>query len=142
MRTSADIVASSTEAPPTATPEGEGTQASPYNVAAVTQYTKSLAADKQSANDIYTVGIVVGTPEIDTEGTYGNATYLISDRLDGATGSFQVYRGYGLNGDKFNKASTRKIKAGDKVLIKGKVVNYKGSTPQYAQGSTIVSFMD
>ena len=143
MRTSADIVTSSTEAPPTATPQGGGlTEKDPFNVAGVTQYTKNLAADKQSDKDIYTVGIIVSISEIDTSGTYGNATYSISDRLDGATGSFQVYRGFGLNGDKFNKSTTRQIKVGDKVLIKGKVVNYKGNTPQYAQGSTIVSFME
>jgi len=77
--------------------------------------------------------------DIDTEGTYGNATYLISDRTDGATGTFQIYRGYGLNGQKFNAKDATIIKPGMEVIVKGKVVNYKGNTPQFAQGSTIVS---
>lgn len=138
MRTEKDIVESTTEPAPVATPEGSGTLADPYNVAAVTQLTKSLPADG-TKNNIYTKGYIVSVSDIDTSGSYGNATYLISDRKDGATGSFQVYRGFGLNGEKFNKAGATIIKAGDEVIIKGNVVNYKGNTPQYAQGSTIVS---
>lgn len=139
MRTSKDIVASSTEPAPSVKPSGSGTQADPYNVARVMEITKALPADGQSPNDVYTKGYIVKVSEIDTEGTYGNATYLISDLKDGSTGMFQVYRGFGLNGEKFNKAGARIIKEGDEVIIKGKVVNYKGNTPQYAQGSTIVS---
>lgn len=138
MRTEKDIVESTTEPAPVSTPAGSGTQADPYNVAAVTQLTKSLPADG-TKNNVYTKGYIVSVSDIDTSGSYGNATYLISDRKDGATGSFQVYRGLGLNGEKFNKAGATIIKAGDEVVIKGNVVNYKGNTPQYAQGSTIVS---
>ena len=138
MRTEKDIVKSTTEPAPVATPSGSGTQADPYNVAAVTQLTKSLPADGTKDN-IYTKGYIVSVSDIDTSGSFGNATYLISDRKDGATGSFQIYRGYGLNGEKFNAPGATIIKAGDEVVIKGKVVNYKGNTPQYAQGSTIVS---
>ena len=93
MRTEADIVASTTEAPPTATPAGSGTEADPYNVAAVAAYTKGLAANAQSPADVYAKGIIVAVTDIDTSGTYGNATYLISDYADGATGTFQIYRG-------------------------------------------------
>ena len=89
--------------------------------------------------DIYAKGIIVSISDIDTTGSFGNATYLISDYADGSTGTFQVYRGYGLNGEKFNKPGATIIKVGDAVLIKGKVVNYKGNTPQFAQGSTIVT---
>lgn len=139
MRTEADIVASTTEAPPTATPAGSGTEADPYNVAAVSAYTKGLAANAQSPSDVYAKGIIVAVTDIDTSGTYGNATYLISDYADGATGTFQIYRGYGLDGQKFNAAGATIIKPGDEVIVKGKVVNYQGNTPQFAQGSTIVS---
>ena len=139
MRTDNDIVTSSTEPAPVAKPTGSGTKDDPYNVAAVTQYTKSLAADKASASDIYTKGYIVTISDIDTDGNFGNATYLVSDYKDGSTGTFQVYRGLGLNGDKFNNKSTTIIKVGDEVIIKGKVINFKGKTPQYNQGSTLVS---
>ena len=120
MRRLSDITASSTEPAPVATPTGSGTEADPYNVAAVAVFTK---------------GYVVKITDIDTSGSYGNATYLISDQKDGSTGSFQVYRGYGLNNVKFNAGAT--LKEGDEVIVYGKVVNYKGNTPQFAQGSYI-----
>ena len=81
MRTEKDIVESTTEPAPVATPEGSGTLADPYNVAAVTQLTKSLPADG-TKNNIYTKGYIVSVSDIDTSGSYGNATYLISDRKD------------------------------------------------------------
>lgn len=139
MRTDRDIVPSNTDAPPVATPSGSGTAEDPYNVAGAAQYTKTLAADKQSDTEIYTKGIIVAITEMDTTGTFGNATYLISDYSDASTGTFQVYRGYGVNGQKFSAPGATIIKEGQEVVIKGKVVNYKGNTPQYAQGSTIVS---
>ncbi len=52
-------------------PAGEGTQASPYNVAKAQSI---IAAGTYTDNDVYVVGTIVGTPQIDT-GTYGNATY-------------------------------------------------------------------
>ena len=142
MRDINDIKESTTEPAPEPTPTGKGTQADPYNAAGVAAYTKSLKADETSKSDIYTTGIITSISEIDTEGTYGNATYSISDDADGYTGSFQIYRGLGLNGEKFSKAGAKIIKVGDVVTIKGKVVNYKGNTPQYAQGSTIVKLND
>ena len=142
MRDYKDIKESQTEPAPEPTPKGNGTQADPYNAVGVAAYTKTLGADKQSDKDIYTTGIITAISEIDTEGTYGNATYLISDDANGYTGTFQIYRGLGLNGEKFSKAGAKLIKVGDVVTIKGKVVNYKGNTPQYAQGSTIVKLND
>lgn len=138
MRTENDIKESTTEAAPIAEPKGSGTLEDPFNVAAVTAFTKGMGADIQSA-EIYAKGIIVSVSDIDTEGTYGNATYLISDQRDGSTGTFQIYRGYGLNGQKFNAKGATIIKEGDEVIVYGKVVNYKGNTPQFAQGSTIVS---
>ena len=142
MRDYKDSKESQTEPAPAPTPKGTGTQADPYNAAGVAAYTKTLGADKQSDKDIYTTGIITAISEIDTEGTFGNATYLISDDANGYTGTFQIYRGLGLNGEKFSKAGAKLIKVGDVVTIKGKVVNYKGNTPQYAQGSTIVKLND
>ena len=138
MRTENDIVASSTEPAPIATPQGKGTLADPYNVAAVTAFTKGLGADVQSS-EVYAKGYIVKVSDIDTSGTYGNATYLISDQKDGSTGSFQIYRGYGWGNEKFNAKGATIIKEGDEVIVYGKVVNYKGNTPQFAQGSYITS---
>lgn len=111
-------------------PTGDGTAASPYNVARVLE----LYAGELPASDVYVAGIVSQIDEIDT-GTYGNATYHISD--DGTTNNqYEIYRGYALNGNKF--ATGNEIKLGDKVVVKGTLVLYY-STKEMKQGSQIVS---
>ena len=112
---------------PTPTPtegKGTGTQADPYNVAAILSYTSALPAD-QNSSPVYFEGIVSRT--IDISAQYGNATFYISE--DGSqTGEFYVYRCLGLGGEKI--ASDDAVKAGDKVVIYGPVVNYRGNTPE------------
>ena len=110
---------------PTVEPTGEGTLASPYNVA------KALAiikAGTYTTDEVYVSGIISQIDDIDT-GNYGNSTYYISD--DGKT-STQLE----VNGEKFKSAD--EIKVGDKVVVLGKLTLYK-ETPEFAQGSKIVS---
>ena len=114
--------------------EGAGTAADPYNVAAALSLIQSLGADVNSP-EIYIKGKISEIKSIDT-GQYGNAEYYISD--DGTTANqLLVYRGYSLNGDKFKSAD--EIKVGDEVVILGKLVNFKGNTPEVNTGSKIVS---
>lgn len=114
------------------TPATPGTAEAPLTVAEALAYTNALAADKQSAVG-FVKGKICAIKEVDT-GQYGNATYSISD--DGTdNNALQVYRGYSLNGEKFKAAD--EIKVGDEVIITGKLVNYRGNTPQFAQGSSI-----
>ena len=117
----------------TATPSGEGTAASPYNVAKAQSIIATLAAD-QPTDEIYLAGTIVGTPSIDT--SFGNATYYLSD--DGSeNGKLMIFRGYAFNGDKFT--ATDQLKAGDKVVLLGKLINYKGNTPEVTTGSKLVT---
>lgn len=119
------------EPTPTVEPTGEGTLASPYNVA------KALAiikAGTYTTDEVYVSGIISQIDDIDT-GNYGNSTYYISD--DGKTSTqLEVFRGYSVNGEKFKAAD--EIKVGDKVVVLGKLTLYK-ETPEFAQGSKIVS---
>ena len=119
----------------TPTPDAPGTAEKPLTVAEALAYIDTnLEADKQSPVG-YVKGKIVAISEIDT-GQYGNATYTISD--DGSdNNTLQIYRGYGLGGAKFT--SENDIKKGDEVIVTGKLVNYKGNTKQFAQGSTIYS---
>ena len=116
---------------PTVEPTGEGTLASPYNVA------KALAiikAGTYTTDEVYVSGIISQIDDIDT-GNYGNSTYYISD--DGKTPTqLEVFRGYSVNGEKFK--ADDEIKLGDKVVVLGKLTLYK-ETPEFAQGSKIVS---
>lgn len=124
---------SSTGGGSTVAPAGEGTAESPYNVAKALSITTSLAADTPT-EEVYVAGTIVGTPTIDT--TYGNATFFISD--DGTeNGKFTVYRSYYFNGDKYT--STGQLKAGDKVVLLGKLINFKGNTPEMNTGGKLIS---
>ncbi len=117
----------------TVAPAGEGTAESPYNVAKALSTTTALAADTPT-EEVYVAGTIVSTPNIDT--TYGNATFFISD--DGTeNGKFTIYRSYYFNGDKYT--STSQLKAGDKVVLLGKLINFKGNTPEMNTGGKLIS---
>ncbi|MBQ9656741.1 MAG: hypothetical protein IJV38_12105 [Prevotella sp.] len=132
-----EIVKPATDDVITVDPVGTGTEADPFNVAAVTAFTSALA-DGDVKNNIYTKGYICQIDDIDTSGTYGNSTYWISDDAEGKSGKFEVYRGIGLGGQKFNEPGATIIKVGDQVVIKGNVKNFKGNTPEYDQGSILV----
>jgi len=119
--------------PETVDPKGTGTEADPYNVAAA--LAKCLeVGETGTAEDVYAQGYIVNAPEISTQ--YGNATFMIADSKDGGK-QLTVYRAKGPG----NKNITDKnlIKTGDKVKICGKLVNFKGNTPEFTQGCYIVS---
>lgn len=120
---------------PEVKPEGEGTQASPYNVAKALEVTNALAADQTTETDVYVKGKIAAIDEIDT-GSYGNATYSIVD-VDGGT-PFKIFRGYWFNGDKFTAAD--QLEVGAEVIVLGKLVNFKGNTPEMAQGNRVYSY--
>ena len=104
----------------------------PASASAALAYAKTL--DENTQVDAYVKGIISQIDEVNT--SYGNATYYISD--DGSTtGQFEIYRGAYLDGEKFTSAD--QIKVGDEVIVFGKIVNYKGTTPEMTTGSKIIS---
>lgn len=107
--------------------KGTGTAADPFNVAGVLKYTNALGADQNSDKEVYFKGIVSNVKELSS--SYNNATFYISD--DGSSNNeFYVYRCLGV--DKGNVTEDM-LKVGDVVLMCGKVVNYKGNTPETVQ---------
>ena len=115
------------------TPKGSGTQADPFNVAGVIKYTSALAADEQSSGNVYFKGIVSNAKDISA--TFKNATFYISE--DGsANNEFYVFRAKGLNGADIT--SSDDVRKGDEVVICGKVVNYKGNTPETVQNEAYI----
>lgn len=113
---------------PAADPKGSGTKEDPYNVAAALNYTKALAADVNSDKEIYIKGKVSTISSEFKADNYGNATFYISD--DGtANNQFYAFRSLYLKNTKYTEGNTN-IKVGDDVVICGKVVNYKGNTPE------------
>ena len=81
------------------TPQGTGTAADPYNVAAALQVVNALGADETTENAIYVKGKVTGTPTIETE-KFGNATYYITD--DGSN-KIYIFQSYYLGNRKFTR---------------------------------------
>ena len=110
------------------TPKGTGTETDPYNVAGVLKYIATLGADKNSPSEVYISGTVTNVKEISVQ--YGNATFTLSDDASGSN-SFMVYRCMSFGGEKFT--DDKAVKVGDKVIVKGLVVNYKGNTPETVQ---------
>lgn len=136
LRKESDIQPSSYKPDPPAEPKGDGTQANPYNVAGVLAFIETLGADKVSDKDVYVEGIVTSVTEPFTK-QYGNATFTMSDSEDG-TSEFTFYRGMYFNNQKYTDESATNVKKGDKVVICGKVVNFKGTTPETQQNKAYV----
>lgn len=114
------------------TPQGTGTAADPYNVAAALQVVNALGADETTETAIYVKGKVTGTPTIETE-KYGNATYYITD--DGSN-KIYIFQSYYLGNRKFT--ADDKLNEGDEVIVCGKFTNYKGNTPETLKSSSYI----
>lgn len=115
------------------TPAGDGTAASPYNVAAINEITSALASGATSEQEYYMAGTVAKIREVSA--THGNASFDIKD--DDADGTFYIFRCKYIGGENF--VSEDQIKVGDKVVVKGYVTNYMGNTPETTQGAEIIS---
>ena len=120
-----------TDQPSTGVATGDGTQANPFNSVAANKYTSSLEADKESDKDVYVKGKVVSVTQKYGATDFGTATFYISD--DGkADNQFLVYRALYLNNAKYTSGTD--INVGDDVVVCGKVINFKGNTPETVTG--------
>ena len=111
-----------------------GTLTNPFSVEQAIEYCQSL--DGPTANDFYVKGIVSRVISGGEYGSYGNATFYISD--DGEffgeddkncdTGhDFEVYRALYFDNQKWNADVNKgNISVGDEVIICGKLTLYKG----------------
>ena len=134
-RTQDDIQKSTHEPITPPEPKGTGTASDPYNVAGVLAYVESLGADKESPNDVYFSGVITSvTEEFTTQ--YGNGTFVVSDD-ENAINSFTFYRGLYVGNKKYTASDTQ-VKKGDKVVICGKVINFKGTTPETQQNKAYI----
>ena len=115
-------------------PTGDGTQTSPYNVAAALQYIQSLGADVQSPDSIYVRGIVMKIYDISPQ--FGNATFYLTDDGKASGKMLYAYRIRDIGNQKFTKENAFVV--GDEVIIRGLVVNYKGNTPETVSNSAYI----
>ena len=114
---------------PSGEAKGTGTQADPFNAAAANKYIATLTADTESENEIYIKGKLVkyaNNGEFNAQ--YGNASFYLSDDGTESSEQFYVFRTLYLGNVKYTEGDTPKV--GDEIVICGKVVNYKGNTPE------------
>ena len=124
---------------PTGEAKGSGTQADPYNPAgasaAVANLTWTSNDDYQTTGEVYVKGKISRIADKGTfteGGSYGNASFYISE--DGTqNGEFYCYRILYLGNKKYESGQTD-IKVGDEVIIYGKLMNYRGNTPETVSG--------
>ena len=116
--------------PTSAAAKGAGTLADPYNVAGVLNYLSGLGADVTSPNEVYIKGKVKEiTEQFGTQ--YGNATFTMID--EGFDAVFTAYRVLYLGNKKYTEGDL--LKENDEVIVCGKVVNFKGNTPETSQNT-------
>ena len=109
--------------------KGSGTKTDPFNVTAALAYTRALGDDVKSENDVYVTGIV-SSVKYTYSAQFGTATYNIS--VDGNEDNvFTVYGSYYFDNKPWEEGNTQ-IAVGDVVVVCGKVINYKGTTPEFA----------
>ena len=121
-------------------PAGSGTQADPWNVTALQKACEGLASGSflNDGAEVYVKGVVVEATDISAK--YGNATYYISDDINGAV-RFYVYRGTLLDGAAVTADTD--LQVGDTVVVCGKVKNYAGkdgNVLEFDSGNKLVYF--
>ncbi len=110
-------------------PSGTGTKADPFNVPGMLQYVTALGADVESADDIYVKG-KISSIKYTYSAQYGTATYNIS--ADGKEDNvFTVYGSYFFDNKPWEEGQTQ-IQVGDDVVVCGKAIYYKGTTPEFS----------
>ena len=114
-------------------PVGTGTKEDPYTVTGVLRYIETLGADVESPNDVYVKGKISAVTEA-FSAQYGNATF---EMLSEAGEKFIFFRGLYLGNKKWTANDTQ-IKVDDEVVICGKVINYKGNTPETQQNKAYI----
>ena len=109
--------------------EGLGILESPMSPSQANILASSLDKDEVLDQDVYIKGKIASI-KYEFSAQYGTATFFISaDGKDEFT--FQCYSVYTLENKPWVEGNTQ-IKVGDEVIICGKVVNFKGTTPETA----------
>ena len=115
----------------TGEPKGTGTLADPFNPTGAIKYVSALAADTETSDNVYIKGKICTVSEAYTA-QYGNGSFYISEDGADTSDKFYVFRALFFENKEWAVGNTQ-IKVGDEVIVCGKVVNYKGNTPETAQ---------
>ena len=114
---------------------GDGSKDNPYNaveaINAVINMTWTTNTEYDKTDDVYVKGKISRIANNGTfaeSGVNGNASFYISE--DGSTNNeFYCFRVLYIGGKKY-ASGQEDIKVGDKVIICGKLMNYRNNTPE------------
>ena len=115
---------------------GTGTKEDPFTATGAVAYVNELGADVESPTNVYVKGKVVAVSE-NYSTSFGNASFTISDDGTAATTQFTAWRVLYLGNKKWT-ASDTPVAPGDDVILYGKIVNFKGNTPETAQNKAFL----
>lgn len=82
-----------------------------------------IAAGEGLGSEVYVQGVITEVTEVSAQ--YGNATFNIGDVADGE--ALKAFRLKYLENQAFTETTADVLRVGDKVILKGKLVNYNGS---------------
>ena len=123
---------------PSGEAKGTGTKDDPFNSVAAANAVKNLTWTSndtyETTGEVYVKGKISKIASKGTfgeSGTYGNASFYISD--DGTSkDEFYCYRILYLGNEKYTSGTD--IKVGDEVVVCGQLMNYQGKTPETVAG--------
>ena len=107
---------------------GKGTLESPYTVADALAVVSAMEAGVKSTEDYYIKGKICSI-KYTFSAQYGTATFNISETGQAGQDEFTCYGVYYLENKPWVDGFTQ-VKEGDEVIVYGKVINYKGTTPE------------
>ena len=115
---------------------GDGSRNNPFNVAGVLEYIAELGKDVESDKNVFVAGKISAIEEAFAAAN-GNASFSIITDEESANEQFKVYRALYLGNKKW-KEGDKQIAIGDDVILYGKVVNFKGTTPETVQNKAFI----
>ena len=114
--------------------ETGGTLEKPYTVA---QALEKINAGTAGDAKVYATGIIVKVKDVDT-GTYGNATFVISDDGKDTEGkTLDVFRCFNIDGAKWTEETKGILVPGKKVVVSGTLLDYNGT--KEIKGGNLIS---
>ncbi|MBQ6434014.1 MAG: BACON domain-containing protein [Bacteroidaceae bacterium] len=102
----------------------------PYTVSEALAFVSSLEAGKTTDEDYCVTGIICAI-KYTFSAQYGTATFFISEDGNPESEQFQIYSCYYFENQPW-KDGDQQIEIGDEVVVKGKMINYNGNTPETA----------
>ncbi len=107
-------------------PAEAGTLDNPFTPAQANAFCQSLGEGNTSEKDVYVKGKIIEITDNNQFGTqYGNCTFYLSDDGTDKADKFYVFRTLYLGNVKYSDDSWLKPKAGDEVIVCGKLTLYK-----------------